>query len=101
MPRFDRAIPPGGEGKITLQVKTAGYQGKISRGAKVYSNDPRNIGNLRHGKIDSIVTSPPYEGSETETGSDKGKRGGDSKLRAKKDYKEVSEDNIGSMKGET
>jgi len=51
--------------------------------------------------IDSIVTSPPYEGSETETGSDKGKRGGDSKLRAKKDYKEVSEDNIGSMKGET
>ena len=51
--------------------------------------------------IDSIVTSPPYEGSETETGGDKGKRGGDSKLRAKKDYKEVSEDNIGSMKGET
>ena len=42
MPRFDRAIPPGGEGKITLQVKTAGYQGKITRGAKVYSNDPRN-----------------------------------------------------------
>ncbi|GAH87117.1 unnamed protein product, partial [marine sediment metagenome] len=51
--------------------------------------------------IDSILTSPPYEGSETETGGDKGKRGGDSKLRAKKDYKEVSEDNIGSMKGET
>jgi len=51
--------------------------------------------------IDAIVTSAPYEGSETETGSDKGKRGGDSKLRAKKDYKEVSEDNIGSMKGET
>ena len=42
MPRFDRAIPPGGEGKITLQVKTTGYQGKITRGAKVYSNDPRS-----------------------------------------------------------
>jgi hypothetical protein len=42
VPRFDRAIPPGGEGNITLQVKTAGYQGKISRGAKVYSNDPQS-----------------------------------------------------------
>jgi hypothetical protein len=42
VPRFDRAIPPGGEGKITLQVKTASYQGKITRGAKVYSNDPRS-----------------------------------------------------------
>ena len=39
MSRFDRTIPPGGEGKITLQVKTAKYQGKIARGAKVYSND--------------------------------------------------------------
>jgi hypothetical protein len=38
--RFDRTIPPGGEGKISLQIKTANYQGKISRGAKVYSNDP-------------------------------------------------------------
>jgi len=42
VPRFDRAIPPGGEGKITLQVKTSGYQGKITRGAKVYSNDPQS-----------------------------------------------------------
>ena len=41
MSRFDRTIPPGGEGKITLQVKTAKYQGKIARGAKVYSNDQR------------------------------------------------------------
>ena len=40
MSRFDRTIPPGGEGKIILQVKTAHYQGKISRGAKIYSNDP-------------------------------------------------------------
>ena len=40
MSRFDRTIPPGGEGKIILQIKTADYQGKISRGAKIYSNDP-------------------------------------------------------------
>lgn len=42
MPRFDRTILPGGVGKITLAVKTDDYRGKITRGAKVYSNDPRN-----------------------------------------------------------
>ena len=42
MPRFDRNILPGGEGKITLRVKTAGYRGKMTRSAKVYTNDPRN-----------------------------------------------------------
>jgi len=39
---FDRAIPPGGEGEITLQVDTTGYEGKIRRKAKVYTNDPRS-----------------------------------------------------------
>lgn len=29
-----------------------------------YSADPSNIGNLPNGKVDSIVTSPPYEQSE-------------------------------------
>ena len=28
-----------------------------------YSQDPSNIGNLPYGNIDSIITSPPYEGS--------------------------------------
>lgn len=42
VPRFDRNILPGGEGKIALRVKTSRYQGKITRSAKVYSNDPRN-----------------------------------------------------------
>jgi hypothetical protein len=37
---FDKAIPPGGEGKIRLSVRTIGRQGKISRNARVYSNDP-------------------------------------------------------------
>lgn len=40
MPSFDRVIPPGGEGKITLRIKTTGYRGQLSRGAKIYSNDP-------------------------------------------------------------
>jgi len=37
---FDRVIPPGGEGKITLKVNTNGYQGKIIKSARVYTNDP-------------------------------------------------------------
>ena len=42
MPEFDRAIPPGGEGKIRLTVRTRGYQGNIQKSARVYSNDPVN-----------------------------------------------------------
>ena len=41
MARFDRTIPPGGEGKITLQVRTKGYQGKLHKKAQVLSNDPK------------------------------------------------------------
>jgi len=40
--RFDRTIPPGGEGKITLEVRTAGYQGKMHKTARVFSNDPEH-----------------------------------------------------------
>jgi hypothetical protein len=40
--RFDRAIPPGGEGKITLKVDLGGYQGKVVKSASVVSNDPLN-----------------------------------------------------------
>jgi len=37
---FDKAIPPGGEGKITLSVRTKGYQGEHHWSAKVNTNDP-------------------------------------------------------------
>ena len=39
MVRYDRTIPPGGVGQITLQVNTTGYQGKITKSAQVTSND--------------------------------------------------------------
>ncbi len=42
MAHFDRAIPPGGEGKITLRVDLTDYQGKVSKTATVLSNDPEN-----------------------------------------------------------
>jgi hypothetical protein len=38
---YDRSIPPGGEGKITLKLNTRGYEGKIRKAARVYTNDPR------------------------------------------------------------
>jgi len=38
--QFDKAIPPGGEGKITLKVHTRGYQGTIHKSATVKTNDP-------------------------------------------------------------
>lgn len=41
MASYDRAIPPGGVGKIVLTVKTEGYQGRVNKTALVKSNDPR------------------------------------------------------------
>jgi hypothetical protein len=39
--QFDRTIPPGGEGSVTLEVKTKGYQGSFHKTARVFSNDPK------------------------------------------------------------
>ena len=41
MTRFDRVIPPGGEGKVTLNVDLKGYQGKVWKDATIISNDLR------------------------------------------------------------
>ena len=41
MASFDKAIPPGQEGKITLKVQTARRKGKFSKGGTVHSNDPQ------------------------------------------------------------
>ncbi len=40
MASFDKAILPGGEGKITVKIDTKGYSGKRSWGVMVYTNDP-------------------------------------------------------------
>lgn len=41
MASFDRTIPPGGEGKITLSVRTRSYEGGHRWSAKVNTNDPK------------------------------------------------------------
>lgn len=43
MARYDRAIPPGGVGKVTLRVDTTGLRGKITKSARVFSNDPSRL----------------------------------------------------------
>ncbi len=41
MASYDRSIPPGGEGKISLKLNTTGYEGKVRKAAIVYTNDPK------------------------------------------------------------
>ena len=40
MASYDRTIPPGGEGKITLTVNTQGYEGNLHKTASVHTSDP-------------------------------------------------------------
>lgn len=42
MASFDKAVPPGQEGKITLSVKTDNMSGKFNKSATIQSNDPKN-----------------------------------------------------------
>jgi hypothetical protein len=39
--RYTRTIPPGGVGQVTLQVNTSGLQGKLTKSARVTTNDLR------------------------------------------------------------
>jgi DNA modification methylase len=49
------------------------YASKNNRIHKPYSQNPNNIGNLKHGEIDVVLTSPPY--GEAQEGSGIAKRG--------------------------
>jgi hypothetical protein len=53
---FDRSIPPGGEGKITLRLNTRGYDGKIRKAARVYTNDPKTPRDML--VIEAMVKTP-------------------------------------------
>jgi hypothetical protein len=54
--RYDRAIPPGGVGQVTLQVNTSGFQGKVTKSAQVTTNDHRQ----RNTKIYLSINVRPY-----------------------------------------
>jgi hypothetical protein len=60
---FDRSIPPGGEGKITLILRIKNYEGVLNRTAKVYTNDPAEpviTLSLKASITAPISISPPY-----------------------------------------
>ena len=40
--QYDPAIPPGGKGTITLQLRTAHYKGHLRKTARIFTNDPKN-----------------------------------------------------------
>lgn len=42
MASFDKAVLPGGEGKITVKINTKGYRGKRSWSVVVLTNDPKS-----------------------------------------------------------
>lgn len=62
MAAFDKAVPPGGKGNITLKVKTRGYRGPIAKTARVFTNDPRKQKALltvqAYVKVPIYLTSP-------------------------------------------
>jgi len=55
---FDKAILPGGEGKITVKINTKGYRGKRSWSVVVLTNDPRS--QRSYLKIKADVKVPVY-----------------------------------------
>jgi hypothetical protein len=38
--RFDRVIPPGGKGKVRLELNLTGYKGRVSKTSTLECNDP-------------------------------------------------------------
>ena len=58
MASFDKAIPPGGEGKISLVVRTEGRSGELLKSARILSNDPLKPSSTIH--IKALIKSPIY-----------------------------------------
>lgn len=43
MARYDRVIPPGGTGNVTLKIDSSSVRGEFEKKAIVWSNDPDRI----------------------------------------------------------
>jgi len=59
--RYDRAIHPGGTGKITLEIDTARIRGEFVKKALVWSNDPkrRSLALYLTGKVKPHISLEP------------------------------------------
>ena len=40
MAHYDEAVPPGGEGKITIRFNLKGAQGEVEKTSIIVTNDP-------------------------------------------------------------
>ena len=82
-------------------VDIKGHLGVSGRTAREYSADPKNIGNLKQGDIDAVVTSPPYEDS-MDRGGGHGLRRRDEIVRGRgmgRGYGPKTKGNIARLKG--
>jgi hypothetical protein len=68
---FDRAISPGGEGKVTVTIDLKGYQGPVWKSATLISDDPQkpSASLSLHGKVRPHIECRPscyiqFKGSE-------------------------------------
>ncbi len=61
MVSYDRTIPPGGKGKITLKVSTRNRRGKLTKRALVITSDPDNkaVKISISGKVKSLISVEP------------------------------------------
>lgn len=100
--------PPYGSDNANLQAREDKSAKSIlaSTGVRAVELEPDNLGNLKYGEIDSIITSPPYEGimdAKRHVGGINDREnlrdaGGNISLPV---HYSDSEDNIGNLKGET
>jgi len=59
--RYDRVIPPGGTGKVTLSIDTSVVRGEFEKKAVVWSKDPprRSIALYLRGKVKALISLKP------------------------------------------
>ena len=61
MARYDRAIPPGGTGNVTLKIDSSSVRGEFEKKAIVWSNDPdrRSIALYLKGQVKPHISLDP------------------------------------------
>jgi hypothetical protein len=59
--RFDRVIPPGGKGKVRLDLNLTGYKGRVSKTSTLECNDPsqQSWKLVMHGTVKSFIEVRP------------------------------------------